>query len=1424
MQRNQCKLIKTILYILILVDIRITEGTLVLVKSTKIVLENTTLTLICSKTNDRLTVTKWKSSRFNEEALCGLLSTGCKKTEFLTTSNYDCSCNEDGTFTVYLRHVSRQQHGANWTCKELGDITSNTVAIEVAVPLTQVLIKQTGHGQVIENTTTTFKCNTSYSLPAAYISWYRSNESSTVELTSSLDRRVHITRKTYTREDNLISVEEILNFQVNRFLHDWEIFCNASNWESSQVTSERIALSVIYPPDQAPMIHDFTNGSIYEVIENTSASISCTVEGGNPLAKPKWVCMNLINNISEVVQDNTKVTSNLSWTAKRDEGKTCRCQTDHVLSNDFTFVNVDVLYPPTVLTLEVQYGNNKTNVTGDVILIENKTYSLKCSADGNPPPWKFTWSGPQNFTVSSNVSLDFSKVQSIESGTYSCVAQYIMVPTYKENKTGNMSLNVQVDILYKPTIAKLMNRDVAEGSSLNISCKVRSSNPNITDVVWTRDANDWEKHLNPLILWNISRNDSMNYTCTMKNKMIPTIGKEEEGQDNESFHLNVWYKATVMNFLVQGHEYENPVVSNETTTVRFYCDIDSNPGSITKIISPNGTELWSACSNNVSYSHVLSSCLDRGNYTCSGINKYNHGKPGNDSLSLLVNCKPMAYYHVKEEEVIRSALYVPVTLQFTAIAYPEPEFTWQIWKNSSWSIIENDTTFSISSSDMKSNLTVKNFTSTQAVQFRLLVENLMGRLNQTYTLQPLAAAVVEEIPESNTLIGLVVGSLSGVLVISVGVVFSFLWYRKRFTFKKKTETGRLLYQNIPFSSTKKSQNTKTPAKKETFFQPLQELDDTPPECNEPTEYYNSPEKIEQVEKIRVSELLQYVSDGSEDIFAAQYQKLPTGLQKPCTFARKPEHIAMNRYNGIYPYDHSRVKIPGQPDFFINACYIHGYSRQNAYIASLGPTKKVTDNYRTFWMMVWSEQSDIIIMLTNLQEPSGMKCEKYWPDFGASMMCGDIQVTCDREDVYAEYTVRSLTVSNAHGQRPVTHLHYTAWPDKKVPENVTTLIEFRERIKATPTSKKGPMVVHCSAGIGRTGTLIALDTLIEEGQCESAVDVFKCVDEMRKQRVKMVQTQEQYIYIYKALVNRLYFDCELIPVENFLEYVSTTNNNIYCKQFQQLKETVETCSKEETDARAANTALFHKNRHGADIPGCQHRIRMHLDRQLGETDYINAVYINSFKKKDHLISAQSPLPETVSDFVCMIYQENCCCVVTMEDLLEPGMAVGRYLPSGGRTLKLGRFEVTCTTLETKAQYTVREMKIKHNGQYESGEKVVYHFQYNKWVPVSDVPSDPKEFVQFIKDVRDYDDQLGEENSHVLVHCLKANERSGLYCIVAILIEKIRYERQVSILNTVRHFRTRRRTALTSMEQLKFCYKAVGAYINMSGPESCTTTMK
>ncbi|XP_053378689.1 receptor-type tyrosine-protein phosphatase T-like [Mercenaria mercenaria] len=165
-------------------------------------------------------------------------------------------------------------------------------------------------------------------------------------------------------------------------------------------------------------------------------------------------------------------------------------------------------------------------------------------------------------------------------------------------------------------------------------------------------------------------------------------------------------------------------------------------------------------------------------------------------------------------------------------------------------------------------------------------------------------------------------------------------------------------------------------------------------------------------RVNVDNLLKYVTKEHVDSFENEFKKLNNGLdlKESCSFARKPENVALNRYNGIYPYNHSRVTVPGQPAFYINACYIDGYNKRKAYIASSGPTAKTTDTFSTFWSMVWNEKSDIIVMLTNLNEPSGKKCEKYWPESEREELYGRVKVKCLSVEEYAEYTVRTFTVA------------------------------------------------------------------------------------------------------------------------------------------------------------------------------------------------------------------------------------------------------------------------------------------------------------------------------------------------------------------------------------------------------------------------------
>lgn len=215
-------------------------------------------------------------------------------------------------------------------------------------------------------------------------------------------------------------------------------------------------------------------------------------------------------------------------------------------------------------------------------------------------------------------------------------------------------------------------------------------------------------------------------------------------------------------------------------------------------------------------------------------------------------------------------------------------------------------------------------------------------------------------------------------------------------------------------------------------------------------------------------------------------------------------------------DHNFVKLRADEDDtegYVNASYIHGFGKEKAYIAAQGPFNQRT--LEDFWGIVWQNDCTRIVMLTNLYEGDKMKCLKYWPD--TELDIGSYTIELDGMDVFDSYTVRCLAVKYQEEVKKVTQFHFTAWPDNSVPEDVTSLISFRELVRSGLTSSDGPKIVHCSAGIGRTGTFIAIDYLLEEAAVEQTVDVKGYVISLRHQRGKSIQTYEQYVFLHDAVV-------------------------------------------------------------------------------------------------------------------------------------------------------------------------------------------------------------------------------------------------------------------------------------------------------------------
>ncbi|XP_016413191.1 receptor-type tyrosine-protein phosphatase eta-like isoform X2 [Sinocyclocheilus rhinocerous] len=253
-------------------------------------------------------------------------------------------------------------------------------------------------------------------------------------------------------------------------------------------------------------------------------------------------------------------------------------------------------------------------------------------------------------------------------------------------------------------------------------------------------------------------------------------------------------------------------------------------------------------------------------------------------------------------------------------------------------------------------------------------------------------------------------------------------------------------------------------------------------------------------------------------FAEEYEELKTvGTAQSKNTALAIENKAKNRYSNVLPYDASRVKLSmcGSPfDDYINANYIPGYNSRKEFIAAQGPLP-VTVN--EFWRMVWEKNVYTIVMLTKCNEMGRVKCEKYWPS--GTNHYHNISVTTTSEIELESWTIRDFRIKNVKTaeSRYVRQFHFTAWPDHGVPQTTEVLIDFRHLVREhmEQYSRHSPTVVHCSAGVGRTGTFIAIDHLIFQVERDSMVDIYGIVNDMRMHRPLMVQTEEQYVYLHQC---------------------------------------------------------------------------------------------------------------------------------------------------------------------------------------------------------------------------------------------------------------------------------------------------------------------
>ncbi|XP_053740249.1 receptor-type tyrosine-protein phosphatase S-like isoform X2 [Synchiropus splendidus] len=521
----------------------------------------------------------------------------------------------------------------------------------------------------------------------------------------------------------------------------------------------------------------------------------------------------------------------------------------------------------------------------------------------------------------------------------------------------------------------------------------------------------------------------------------------------------------------------------------------------------------------------------------------------------------------------------------------------------------------------------------------------------------------------------------------------------------------------------------------------------------------------------------------------------------------------NRYANVIAYDHTRVilaPIEGiMGSDYINANYIDGYRKQNAYIATQGP---LSETFGDFWRMVWEQRAASVVMMTRLEEKSRVKCDQYWPTRGTETY-GTIQVTLLDTMELATFCVRtfSLHKGGSSERREVRQFQFTAWPDHGVPEYPTPFLNFLRRVKACNPPDAGPIIAHCSAGVGRTGCFIVIDAMLERIRHERSVDIYGHVTLMRSQRNYMVQTEDQYSFIHEALLEAVACGNTEVAARSLYSYMqklSKVESGEHVTgmelEFKRLANTKAHTSRFVTANLPCNKF---KNRLVNIMPYETTRVCLQPIRGLEGSDYINASYIDGYRQQRGYIATQGPLAETTEDFWRMLWEHNSTIVVMLTKLREMGREKCHQYWPAERSARYQYFVVDPMAEYNMPQYILREFKVTDARDGQS--RTVRQFQFTDW-PEQGVPKSGEGFIDFIGQVHKTKEQFGQDGP-ISVHCSAGVGRTGVFITLSIVLERMRYEGAVDIFQTVKMLRTQRPAMVQTEDEYQFCYQAALEYL-------------
>ena len=520
----------------------------------------------------------------------------------------------------------------------------------------------------------------------------------------------------------------------------------------------------------------------------------------------------------------------------------------------------------------------------------------------------------------------------------------------------------------------------------------------------------------------------------------------------------------------------------------------------------------------------------------------------------------------------------------------------------------------------------------------------------------------------------------------------------------------------------------------------------------------------------------------------------------------------NRYNNIFCFDHSRVKLTPQDDIhtdFIHANFMNGYNCEKEYIAAQGPLENTVDD---FWRMIWEYRCGTIVMLTKCMENLKRKCAMYWVEEGRTVFF-QISVSHISSMHLVDYSIIKLNIIPVDytGEKlEVSLFQFVSWPDFGTPDSPAALLHFRNKVREHhPYNASNPMVVHCSAGVGRSGTFISLDIELQRAAMEDLINPFTRVLELRKDRNYMVQTEIQYIFLHDAILEGILFGYEDTPVSELPILI----DNLYKLDEEVGKSGFELDFKALTSGRIETRQFsdgnlpvnIAKNRSTEILPFNKNRVKLTLMPGVDGSDYINASLINSYAYKNVFIATQAPLDSTISDFWRMVFERNVHIIIMLCHLREHKHDVcAKYWPDQGEVLDLEHVTIRNEGEDQSEELKIIERDLNVDYKKIKSSRTIKHYHFMGWYD-NRFPEDLNGLIELLDIANECNTE--DKRAPILVHCSTGVGRTGVFLALYNSIEQATFEECVNPFYVIKKLRLQRIHTIPLQQQYEFTYQTL-----------------